>query len=150
MTRDGEIVTSQNAPVIHAPREPCGGGSCWAAGFIDAQVVRTVCSVFDFASVLHPNCSHQSDCPRTLARLGIVQAELPLSKSIRRADILAAMAQVGPSCFCARAFYRRIDDTLRRSRLIRCRKRLAITLKSAERCCSRLSRATMVCQHMWR
>lgn len=58
ITPQGTIVTTEGKAVFHTPKEPCGGGSCFAAGLIDGC----------YAELGLADAMHRGDCLAALCQ----------------------------------------------------------------------------------
>lgn len=71
------IHTTVNNPVYHRPRDECGGGSAWAAGFID-HIAQDV---------------YRDDGSSAVVDNSVDVHESSLARTLRHADLSAAMCQ---------------------------------------------------------
>lgn len=79
------LVSTENEPTLHKPRDECGGGSAWAAGVIDFMSQHTLPAKNGGTIVLGRSQGRQA--------------------ALRRGDVLAALSQetVGDHCAATRA-----------------------------------------------
>ena len=81
------VHTTARLPVLHKPKDECGGGSAWAAGFLDALWACGLDASKKGCVVTREHAEHADDDWTT------VIYDSTLVQAARHADILAALCQ---------------------------------------------------------
>jgi len=96
-----EMITTREWPLIHSPREPVGGGSAWAAGFIDylmnyeeRKEAAVIESTDAQSTEQEPAAENGEDVAEDKSKdPGDQELRQKLKSAITQADMLAALAQ---------------------------------------------------------